>query len=68
MVVVHHLHYPRLLVFCRSVVVPTVALPAWTLPRLVMLCYSYLVCTHIIYHIFAVVILRMFRAGPRAKM
>lgn len=25
MVVVHHLYYPRLLVFCRSVVVPTVA-------------------------------------------
>jgi len=64
MVVVHHLPYPRLLVFCRSVVVPTVALLAslvspiyalgqWTLPRLVMLCYSSLVCTHIIYPIFS---------------
>jgi len=28
MVVVHHLCYPRLLVFCGSVVVPTVAPPA----------------------------------------
>jgi hypothetical protein len=64
MVVVHHLHYPCLLVFCHSVVVATVDLPTslaipaghsdalLSIPRL----YAY--------HISAVVILRMFRAGP----
>ncbi len=60
MVVVHCLPHPRLLVFCRRVVVPTVvALPATGSylsvvrrdPRLVMLCYSYLVYTHIMSHL-----------------
>jgi hypothetical protein len=69
MVVVHHVHYPRLLVFCRSVVVPTVALPTslafpinaaghsdalLLIPRL----YAYYIS-----HTFVVVILCLFRAG-----
>ena len=71
MVVVHHLHYPRLLVFCHSVVVPTVTQPAslasspiFTAGHSDALLFIPRLYTYHISHIFAVIILRMCQAGP----